>query len=330
MSSKNEIIIYTTEDGKETFEVNLKEETVWLSQRQMAELFEKDIRTINEHIGNIYKEKELVKSSTIRKFRIVQKEGNRLVERERHCYNLDVIISVGYRVNSKRGTQFRIWATNVLKNHLIQGYSINQKRLQENQAKIKELQKTARMIERLLLQKNLESPEATGLLQVILDYQKALHLLDEYDHQELQIKETTTQEKFKLTYKKVRQELQRLKEHYTTGLFGLEKDQSFSGSIGAIYQSFDGKEVYPSIEEKAAHLLYFVTKNHSFVDGNKRIAASLFIWFLNKNGILYKEDGSKRIADNALVALTLLIAESKPEEKDMMIKVLVNLINREN
>ena len=276
MSKENEIIIYTTEDGKETFEVNLKEETVWLSQRQMAELFEKDVRTINEHIGNIYKEKELHKDSTIRKFRIVQKEGNRLVERERHCYNLDVIISVGYRVNSKRGTQFRIWATNVLKNYLTQGYSINQKRLQENQAKIKELQKTARMIERLLLQKNLESVEATGLLQVILDYQKALHLLDEYDHQELQIKEITTQEKFKLTYEKARKELSNLKDYYSSGLFGLEKDQSFSGSIGAIYQSFDGKEVYPSIEEKAAHLLYFVVKNHSFVDGNKRIAASLF------------------------------------------------------
>jgi len=276
MSKENEIIIYTTEDGKETFEVNLKEETVWLSQRQMAELFEKDVRTINEHIGNIYKEKELHKDSTIRKFRIVQKEGNRLVERERHCYNLDVIISVGYRVNSKRGTQFRIWATNVLKNYLIQGYSINQKRLQENQDKIKELQKTARMIERLLLQKNLESVEATGLLQVILDYQKALHLLDEYDHQELQIKEITTQEKFKLTYEKARKELSNLKDYYSSGLFGLEKDQSFSGSIGAIYQSFDGKEVYPSIEEKAAHLLYFVVKNHSFVDGNKRIAASLF------------------------------------------------------
>ncbi len=330
MSKENEIIIYTTEDGKETFEVNLKEETVWLSQRQMAELFEKDVRTINEHIGNIYKEKELHKDSTIRKFRIVQKEGNRLVERERHCYNLDVIISVGYRVNSKRGTQFRIWATNVLKNYLIQGYSINQKRLQENQAKIKELQKTARMIERLLLQKNLESVEATGLLQVILDYQKALHLLDEYDHQELQIKEITTQEKFKLTYEKARKELSNLKGYYSSGLFGLEKDQSFSGSIGAIYQSFDGKEVYPSIEEKAAHLLYFVVKNHSFVDGNKRIAASLFIWFLNENGILYKEDGSKRIADNTLVALTLLIAESKPEEKEIMIKVIVNLINKEN
>jgi prophage maintenance system killer protein len=327
MSNENEIIIYTTEDGKETFEVNLKEETVWLSQKQMAELFEKDVRTINEHIKNVFSEGELEENSVIRKFRITASDGKKY---NTNMYNLDIIISVGYRVNSKRGTQFRIWATNILKNHLIQGYSINQKRLQENQAKIQELQKTASMIERLLLQKNLESPEATGLLQVILDYQKALHLLDEYDHQELQIKETTTQEKFKITYEKTRQELQNLKDHYTTGLFGLEKDQSFAGSIGAIYQSFDGKEVYPSIEEKAAHLLYFVTKNHSFVDGNKRIAASLFIWFLNENGILYKEDGSKRIADNALVALTLLIAESKSEEKDIMIKVIVNLINREN
>lgn len=245
-------------------------------------------------------------------------------------YNLDLIIFVGYRVNSKRGTQFRIWATNILKNHLIQGYTINQKRLQESQAKIKELQKTSRMVERLLLQKNLESTEATGLLQVILDYQKALHLLDEYDYQELEIKEVTTQERFKLTHEKARKELSKLKGHYTSGLFGLEKDQSFASSIGAIYQSFDGKEVYPSIEEKAAHLLYFVVKNHSFVDGNKRIAASLFLWFLNENGILYKEDGSKRIADNALVALTLLIAESLSEEKDIMIKVIVNLINQEN
>jgi len=330
MSKENEIIIYTTEDGKETFEVNLKEETVWLSQKQMANLFEKDSDTIGLHIKNIFSTNELDEQSTTEESSVVQLEGKREVRRKIKFYNLDVIISVGYRVNSKRGTQFRIWATNVLKNHLIQGYSINQKRLQENQAKIQELQKTASMIERLLLQKNLESPEATGLLQVILDYQKALHLLDEYDHQELQIKEITTQERFKLTYEKARQELQNLKDYYTTGLFGLEKDQSFSGSIGAIYQSFDGKEVYPSIEEKAAHLLYFVTKNHSFVDGNKRIAASLFIWFLNENGILYKEDGSKRIADNALVALTLLIAESKPEEKDIMVKVIVNLINREN
>ena len=330
MPEKNEIIIYTTSDGKETFEVNLKKDTVWLSQRQMAELFEKDIRTVNEHIGNIYKEKELSKDSTIRKFRIVQKEGNRQIERERNLYNLDVVISVGYRVKSQRGTQFRIWATNVLKQHLVNGYTINEKRIREDRKKLKELQKTLRITERLVQNKTLNSKEANGLLKVILDYQKALHLLDEYDYQKLEIHKVTTQEKFKINLQKVRQELEQLKNHYPTGLFGLEKDQSFSGSIGAIYQSFEGKDLYPSIEEKAAHLLYFVVKNHSFVDGNKRIAASLFLWFLNENKILYHTDGSKRLADNALVALTLLIAESKAEEKDTIIKVIVNLINQNN
>ena len=330
MSEKNEIVIYTTPEGKETFEVNLKKDTVWLSQKQMAGLFEKDVRTVNEHIGNIYKEKELIKSSTIRKFRIVQKEGNRQVERARSCYNLDVIISVGYRVKSQRGTQFRIWATNVLKGHLIKGYTINEKRMREDRAKLKEFQKTSRIMERLLQNKALDSTEATGLLKVILDYQKALHLLDEYDFQKLEIKKVTTQEKFRISYQRARQELDRLKAHYPSTLFGLEKDQSFSGSIGAIYQTFNGKDLYPSIEEKAAHLLYFVVKNHSFIDGNKRIAASLFLWFLNENGILYNEDGSKRLADNALVALTLLIAESRAEEKDTMAKVVVNLINQNN
>jgi len=330
MPEKNEIIIYTTSDGKETFEVNLKKDTVWLSQRQMAELFEKDIRTVNEHIGNIYKEKELSKDSTIRKFRIVQKEGNRQIERERNLYNLDVVISVGYRVKSQRGTQFRIWATNVLKQHLVNGYTINEKRIREDRKKLKELQKTLRITERLVQNKTLNSKEANGLLKVILDYQKALHLLDEYDYQKLEIHKVTTQEKFKINLQKVRQELEQLKNHYPTGLFGVEKDQSFSGSIGAIYQSFEGKDLYPSIEEKAAHLLYFVVKNHSFVDGNKRIAASLFLWFLNENKILYHTDGSKRLADNALVALTLLIAESKAEEKDTIIKVIVNLINQNN
>ena len=325
--NENEIIIYTTEDGKETFEVNLKEETVWLNLNQISKLFERDKSVISRHIRNIFETEELSRKSVVANFATTATDGKVY---KVDFYNLDLIISVGYRVNSKRGTQFRIWATNILKNHLIQGYTINQKRLQESQAKIKELQKTSRMVERLLLQKNLESTEATGLLQVILDYQKALHLLDEYDYQELEIKEVTTQERFKLTHEKARKELSKLKGHFTSGLFGLEKDQSFASSIGAIYQSFDGKEVYPSIEEKAAHLLYFVVKNHSFVDGNKRIAASLFLWFLNENGILYKEDGSKRIADNALVALTLLIAESLSEEKDIMIKVIVNLINKEN
>jgi prophage maintenance system killer protein len=327
MPEKNEIIIYTTPDGKETFEVNLKKDTVWLSQKQMADLFIKTTPTINEHIKNIFKEGELEENSVIRKFRITAADSKKY---STNMYNLDVIISVGYRVKSSRGTQFRVWATNVLKEHLIKGYTINEKRLREDRAKLKEFQKTSRIIERLLQNKPLDSTEATGLLKVILDYQKALHLLDEYDYQKLEIKEVTTKEKFKINYQKARYELERLKNHYPSGLFGLEKDQSFSGSIGAIYQTFDGKDLYPSIEEKAAHLLYFVVKNHSFIDGNKRIAVSLFLWFLNENGILYHEDGSKRLADNALVALTLLIAESQAEEKDTMVKVIVNLIDQNN
>jgi len=327
MPEKNEIIIYTTPEGKETFEVSLKKDTVWLSQKQMAGLFEKDVRTVNEHIGNIFKEGELEENSVIRKFRITAADGKKYSTK---MYNLDLIISVGYRVNSKRGTQFRIWATNVLKEHLVKGYTINEKRMREDRAKLKEFQKTSRIMERLLQNKALDSTEATGLLKVILDYQKALHLLDEYDYQKLEINKVTTKEKFKINLQKVRQELDQLKNHYPTGLFGLEKDQSFSGSIGAIYQSFEGKDLYPSIEEKAAHLLYFVVKNHSFIDGNKRIAASLFLWFLNENGILYNEDGSKRLADNALVALTLLIAESKAEEKETITKVIINLINQNN
>jgi len=327
MAEKNEIVIYTTPEGKETFEVNLKKDTVWLSQKQMAGLFEKDVRTVNEHIKNIFKEGELEENSVIRNFRITAADGKKY---STNMYNLDVIISVGYRVKSQRGTQFRIWATNILKEHLVKGYTINEKRMREDRAKLKEFQKTSRIMERLLQNKALDSTEATGLLKVILDYQKALHLLDEYDFQKLKIKKVTTQEKFRISYQRARQELDRLKAHYPSTLFGLEKDQSFSGSIGAIYQTFNGKDLYPSIEEKAAHLLYFVVKNHSFVDGNKRIAASLFLWFLNENGILYNEDGSKRIADNALVALTLLTAESKAEEKDTMTKVVVNLINQNN
>ena len=330
MSEKNEIVIYTTLEGKETFEVNLKKDTVWLSQKQMAALFEKNTDTIGLHIKNIFSTKELDNKSTTEEYSVVQMEGGREVKRKIKYYNLDLIISVGYRVNSKRGTQFRIWATNVLKDHIIKGYTINDKRMREDRAKLKEFQKTSRIMERLLQNQTLDSTEATGLLKVILDYQKALHLLDEYDFQKLEIKKVTTQEKFRISYQRARQELDRLKAHYPSTLFGLEKDQSFSGSIGAIYQSFDGKDLYPSIEEKAAHLLYFVVKNHSFIDGNKRIAASLFLWFLHENGILYNEDGSKRIADNALVALTLLIAESRAEEKDTMAKVVVNLINQNN
>jgi len=327
MSKKNEIVIYTTPEGKETFEVNLKKDTVWLNLNQISKLFKRDKSVISRHIKNIFDTEELNRKSVVAKFATTATDG-KVYQVDYH--NLDLIISVGYRVNSKRGTQFRIWATNVLKDHLIKGYTINEKRMREDRAKLKEFQKTSRIMERLLQNKALDSTEATGLLKVILDYQKALHLLDEYDFQKLEIKKVTTQEKFRISYQRARQELDRLKAHYPSTLFGLEKDQSFSGSIGAIYQSFNGKDLYPSIEEKAAHLLYFVVKNHSFIDGNKRIAASLFLWFLNENGILYNEDGSKRLADNALVALTLLIAESRAEEKDTMAKVVVNLINQNN
>jgi len=327
MPENNEIIIYITPEGKETFEVNLKKDTVWLDAHQLARLFERDRSVIVRHVNNVYGTNELDKKSTCAKITQVAQDGKK---RQMLIYNLDMIISVGYRVNSKRGTQFRIWATNILKEHLVKGYTINEKRMREDRAKLKEFQKTSRIMERLLQNKALDSTEATGLLKVILDYQKALHLLDEYDFQKLEIKKVTTQEKFRISYQRARQELDRLKAHYPSTLFGLEKDQSFSGSIGAIYQTFNGKDLYLSIEEKAAHLLYFVVKNHSFIDGNKRIAASLFLWFLNENGILYNEDGSKRLADNALVALTLLIAESKAEEKDTMVKVVVNLINQNN
>lgn len=332
---RGEIVIYRTKDGKAALDVNLREETVWLSQVQMSELFAKDRRTISEHINNVFKGKELSKNRTIRKFRIVRQEGNRIVERDVDFYNLDVIISVGYRVKSQRGTQFRIWATQVLKDHILKGYSINEKRLQEQNTRLLELQKTVRLMQRVMEGRDLARDEATGLLQVITDYSYALSLLDQYDHQQLKIRHTTKKIPFILTYEAARRAIDKLgeqsrKKGQPVALFGREKDQSFKGSLGAIYQTFEGKEVYASIEEKAAHLLYFVVKNHSFIDGNKRIGAFLFIWFLDTGGILYAGDGHKRIGDNTLVALTLMIAESSPEDKDIIIKVIVNLINRDN
>ena len=243
-------------------------------------------------------------------------------------YNLDAIISLGYRVNSRRGTQFRIWATQVLKDHIVKGYTVNEKRLRDENTRLKELQETVDLLGRIIDQRQLVGQEAEGLLKVVADYSQALKLLDDYDYSRLTIGDVTEQPRFAISYEAARSAIDKLASGIDSTLFGREKDDSFKGSIGAIYQTFDGKEVYPSIEEKAAHLLYFVVKNHSFVDGNKRIAASLFLWFLDANGILYRKDGGKRIGDNALVALTLMIAESKSEEKDVIIKVVVNLINR--
>lgn len=328
---ENAIVIYQTDDGQATIEVRLEQDTVWLSQAQMVELFGQTKQNISLHVNNIYKEGELDKSSTVKDSLTVQKEGKRQVQRKVAFYSLDVIISVGYRVKSKRGTQFRMWANQVLKEYLIKGYSIDKKRLESQSKQLADLKQTVQILGSVLQSKELNTDEAIGLLKVVTDYSYALDILDQYDHQVLEIEATTSKELFVISYQEAIKAIKGLKDKFGgSSLFGNEKDQSFPGSLAAIYQTFDGKELYPSVEEKAANLLYFVVKNHSFSDGNKRIAAFLFIWFLERNQILYKPSGEKRIGDNALVALTLMIAESKPEEKEMMIKVVVSLINQRN
>ncbi len=331
MLQQPHIAIYEAADGQVRLEVNLDMETVWLTQQQMAELYETSRVNVTEHIAKAYRSKELEKEATSRKFRRVQTEGIRKVSRNVEHYNLDVIIAVGYRVNTIRGTQFRIWASRVLKDYLIKGYALNKKLLAETQTQLQDLKHTIRLIGNVASERNLDSDEAKGLLHIITDYAYALDILDQYDHQRLTVTRTHEEEIFKITYDEAKLAIDQLKEQFGGSmLFGHEKDESFQGSLAAIYQTFDGQELYPSIEEKAAHLLYFITKNHSFSDGNKRIAAFIFIWFMDRNGLLYGIGGAKRIADNALVALTLLIAESKPEEKEMIVKVIVNLINSNN
>ncbi len=297
----------------------------------MATLFNKARPTILEHIKNTYNEGELSQKSTCRKFRQVQKEGKRTVTREIEHYNLDVIISVGYRVKSKRGTQFRIWANKVLKDYLVQGYALNEKKLKDQTSRIKELEKTLDIFSKVTESYQLKQDEFAGIIKVVKDYTYALDVLDKYDNQTLTISSTNKEVSFKVTYESAKKVVQRMKDKFGgSKLFGKEKDKSFKGTVGAIYQTFDKKELYPSIEEKAAHLLYFTIKNHSFIDGNKRIAAAIFLWFLEMNNYLYSKDGTKRIPDNALVALCLLIAESDPKEKEMIARVIVNLINKRN
>lgn len=327
----SDIRIFKTPEGNTTIEVKLEKETVWLSQKQMAELFGKDSDTIGLHLKNIYKTKELEEVLTTEKYSVVRQEGNRKVKRQIKYYNLDAIISVGYRVNSKRGVSFRKWATQLLKDYLIKGYTLNEKRLSQQNEKLKELQESVKILSNILNYKALTNDESVGLLKIISDYAYALDILDQYDYQELEIKDTSGKETFQLTYNEaVKQILTAKKAHGNSDLFGREKDDSFQSSLATIYQTFDGQDLYPSIEEKAANLLYFITKNHSFSDGNKRIAAFLFLYFLERNGILFDANGNKRIADNTLVALTLMIAVSKPDDKDTMTKVIVNLINRNN
>ena len=329
MDTDNKFIIYQTEDGQTQIDVRLESETVWLTQAQMAELFETDRTSIVRHINNIYKVEELDRESTCAKIAQVQVEGKRNVKRNIPFFNLDMIISVGYRVNSKRGVKFRQWANSVLKQYLVKGYAVNE-RIHKEQ--IGELRQLVGMLGRTIQnQPVLSTDETNALFDVVVDYTYALDTLDDYDYQRLVVKEITPEEKFHATYDNAMEAIHALRDKFGgSKLFGNEKDDSFKSSIAQIYQTFGGEELYPSVEEKAAMLLYLVTKNHSFSDGNKRIAATLFLWFLNNNGILYREDGTKRLADNTLVALTLMIAESRTEEKDVMVKVVVNLINKNN
>lgn len=320
---KNQIVIYQTEDGHTQIEVRLENETVWLRTNEMSKLFDREESNIRRHIINVFEEGELPRENNVHFLHV---NG---VKKPVPFYNLDVIISVGYRVKSQRGVQFRQWANKILKEFLIKGYVVNE-RIHHRQ--IVELRQLVGMLGRTIQnQPLLSNDETDALFEVVTDYTYALDTLDNYDYQRLTIEKTTKEESFHATYENAMAEINQLREKFGGSvLFGNEKDDSFKSSIGQIYQTFGGVELYPSVEEKAATLLYLVTKNHSFSDGNKRIAATLFLWFLNNNGILYREDGSKRLADNTLVALTLMIAESKPEEKDVMVKVVVNLINQRN
>ncbi len=328
IAPKGAIAIYQAKDKSIQLEVKLEQETVWLTQAQIAKLFGTQRPAVTKHLSNIFKSKELQEDSVCSILEHTALDGKKYNTK---FYSLDVIVSVGYRVNSICATRFRIWAANVLKRHLIDGYTINEKRLKEQVLKFQALQRAVKLIGSIKNRKQLEHKEALGLLEVISDYSYALELLDDYDYKRLKVTKTSKEEKFVLSYESSIKAVNALREKFgASSLFGVERDKSFKSSVSSIYQTFDGKDLYPSVEEKAANLLYFIVKNRSFVDGNKRIAASIFLWFLEKNRLLYKEDGSKRIADNALVALTLMIAESNPSERNVIVILVVNLINRNN
>ena len=314
---KNEIIIFENQQVK--LEVNMKDETVWLSQQQMSELFDTSRTNIIEHINHIYSDGELDKNSTCQDFRQVRKEGNRNVTRSIPFYNLDMIISVGYRVNSKQGIEFRKWATNVLKDYMLKGYAVNQKRLEY-------LEKTIKLIDIAgRIDQKLNGDEAQEIIRVINNYSNALNLLDDYDHKTVSKPKGTNSDN-KINYTDCMNIVNKLRFNSDSDLFALERDKGLESIIGNIYQSFNGQDVYPSIEEKAANFLYLITKNHTFIDGNKRIAATLFIYFLEFYNILYK-DGKQVIDNNTLVAITLLIAQSNPKEKDILIDLVMNFLN---
>lgn len=309
--AEKEIILFESADKSVSLSVPFENETVWLNRQQMASLFERDVKTIGKHVKNAIEE-ELSGLPTVANFATVQTEGERSVEREIEYYNLDVIISVGYRVKSKRGIEFRKWANSVLKQYILKGYAANDRRLEELRQTLQIIRRTENQL------------DTNQILSVIEQYTYALDLLDDYDHLSVK-KPDGTSATYRLTYEEARKVIDSMKFGDASSLFGNEKDESFEGSISAVYQTFDGRDVYPTVQEKAANLLYFITKNHSFSDGNKRIAATMFLYFLNKNGLLFK-NGLKQIEDNTLVALTIMIAESKPEEKELMVNLVMQFL----
>lgn len=311
--NRNELVLFESRDGAVTLPVPVRDETVWLTRMQMADLFGVTPQNITIHLKNVYSQGELDRSATSKDFLLVQNEGGRDITRSVNCYNLDAIISVGYRVNSARATQFRIWATRVLKEYLLRGYAVNRER-------IRQLGQTVEVMKRVA-----NSLDAEQVLDVVKTYSTALDLLDGYDHQTID-KPKAKGRSVEITYEECRDFIDSMKFAADSPLFGNEKDGSFKSALGAVYQSFGGKDLYPSSQEKAANLLYLVTKNHGFSDGNKRIAAGLFLYFLKRNRLLFRKDGSKRIADHTLVALTVMIAESKPQEKELMVNLVMTFL----
>ncbi|MCF8054003.1 MAG: virulence protein RhuM/Fic/DOC family protein [Deltaproteobacteria bacterium] len=323
-TSKGEMVIYQTADGSITTEVRMEAETLWLSEQQIAMVFERDRTVIGRHIKNIIQTGELEEKSNVQKMHIANSD------KQVSFYNLDMILSVGYRVNSKRGAQFRIWANRILKEHLVQGYTINQKRLQEQRHQFSRLQESIQLLERSLMEQAVTVDSARNIVRVLAEFSKGLEILDDYDNEKLEQNGKTMKPALVIDTAEFSSVVEALRRDFDSAIFAQPKDASFESSVRQIYQSFAGNELYPSIEHKAAMLLYFVVKNHSFVDGNKRIAAALFLYFLDKNSLLFGANGQRRISDEGLAALTLLIAVSKPEEKNTMVNIVITVLNRSN
>ena len=324
---KGEIIIYTSEDGSISLDTKLENDTIWLTQDMIVTLFNSSKANISEHISHIFQEEELDRESTVRKFRTVRKEGSRNVSRNLEYYNLDMIIAVGYRVNSKIATKFRKWATNTLREYLTKGYVINEKMLKAQQNKIQTLQSTVSLLTRSIQNQISTIDEAQDVANILDNFAKGLDLLDNFDHKTLDTKGITQKEAVVISESEFLKVIDKMKSEFASDVFANPKDGSFASSVNQIYQTFGGNDCYPTLEEKAAMLLYLITKNHSFSDGNKRIAASCFLYFLNKNNMLYKNN--LPIIDNGtLFALTLLIAESEPSEMEIMKQIVVSVLNK--